>query len=57
MGRARITGGGTDGLYTIRIERDQQIRADILRLQAVPEFIDSAAWCAEIGRASCRERV
>ena len=28
--------------------RDQQIRADILRLQAVPEFIDTAAWCADL---------
>lgn len=28
--------------------RDQQIRADIIRLQAVPEFIDTAAWCADL---------
>ena len=28
--------------------RDQQIRADILRLQAVPEFVDASAWCADL---------
>lgn len=28
--------------------RDQQIRDDIIKLQAVPEFIDTAAWCADL---------
>ena len=28
--------------------RDQQIRADIIRLQAVPEYVDTAAWCADL---------
>ena len=28
--------------------RDQQIRADIIKLQAVPEYVDTAAWCADL---------